>query len=261
MKQQLLFIHGMWSRASVWDDWIGFFKQAGFDCHCIELPAHHCANNDANVQNQTLENYVNAVRQRISGMHRPILVGHSLGGLIAQQAAQYQQVSGIVLVNSAVPGQIFPIRPITLPGMVRIFSQWQGWKKATRLSRWEANYLVFNRTDKTERAELYDQMVAESGRVLYQVAFGRGNIRQTNRVNPKLVKCPILSFAGTQDRIIPIAVNRKLAGFYGPKLSHVEYPDAGHWLLGETNRQEICSQIQQWTQQLSQNPENRESQL
>jgi len=75
-----------------------------------------------------------------------------MDGLIAQQVAMRQPLSTLVLVSSAAPGQIFPLRPAMLPGLVRHFARPNLWRRSFRLSFWEARYLVLNRIPKPQQA-------------------------------------------------------------------------------------------------------------
>lgn len=249
VKPDIVFIHGMWSRPTVWAPWVSFFHRLGYNCHAIELPGHEAQASDSLLRGKSLQHYVDAVAALAMRLQRPVLIGHSLGGLIGQLVAQQVEVAGLVMVNSAAPGQVFPLRPSMLPGLVRHFSQWGLWRKAFRLSRWEANYLVFNRVAVAERASLYDLLIAESGRVAYEVGFGRLNPSQSNCVRKERIACPMLALAGGRDRIIPRSVSRGTARWYGAQLEYREYPDNGHWLLGETGWSQRALEVAEWISQ------------
>lgn len=249
MKPEILFIHGMWSRPSVWDRWCQHFEQRGYHCHAIELPGHDVNDSDVLLAGVGLQTYVDAVTSAAAGLHRPVLIGHSLGGLIGQLVAQRLTLGGLVLINSAAPGQIFPLRLSMLPGLVRHFSQWGLWKKTFRLSPREANYLVFNQVAPSERPLLYAQLIAESGKVAYEVGFGWLNLAQSNRVQKDLINCPMLGLAGGKDRIIPLSVSRGMARWYGKKLDYREYFNNGHWLLGESNWTQCAHEVAEWVQE------------
>lgn len=246
VKPDIVFIHGMWSRPTVWDQWVSFFHRLGYNCHAIELPGHDAHASDSLLRGKSLQHYVAAVAALAARLERPVLVGHSLGGLIGQLVAQQVDVAGLVMINSAAPGQVFPLRPSMLPGLVRHFSQWGLWRKAFRLSRWEANYLVFNRVAPAERGSLYDLLIAESGRVAYEVGFGCLNPSHSNRVNKERIGCPMLGLAGGRDRIIPRSVSRGMARWYGTQLDYREYPENGHWLLGESGWSQRAHEVAEW---------------
>ncbi|MCU1715681.1 alpha/beta hydrolase [Pseudomonas sp. 5P_3.1_Bac2] len=246
MNADLIFIHGMWSRQQVWQDWISSLRSQGFNCLSLDLPGHAPEDSDEALAGMPLQRYVDAVVKLARTCQRPVLIGHSLGGLLAQLAAQHVEVSALVLINSAVPGQIFPLRPVMLPGLLRPFAQWGLWRKSFRLTPWEANYLVFNQVPASQRPALYEQLIAESGRVAYAVGYGPLNTAGSNRVDLNRLHCPILALAGGRDRIIPPGVSRKMAQLYGARMDYREFPRHAHWLLGEAGWQDHVQQVSNW---------------
>jgi pimeloyl-ACP methyl ester carboxylesterase len=249
MAAQIFFIHGMWSRPWVWDRWKRHFERAGYPCTAVTLPGHDEGQNDDGLCGLGIADYVEAVTKEAARFDRPILIGHSMGGLIAQKVAAQTPVSALVLVNSAAPGQIFPLRPGMLPGLTRHFSCWGLWRKSFRLSRWEADYLVLNGIPKPQRAQMYQQMIAESGRVAYELGFGRLNWTGSNRVDVSAIVCPVLALAGVRDRIIPIAVSRRLARLDGPKAAYLEFKQHAHWMLEEPGADERAHDVLGWLRQ------------
>lgn len=250
LKPDIIFIHGMWSRHTVWRDWEAAFRARGFNCLTPDLPGHAEHGSDTLLAGATLDSYVEAIVELARGSKRPVLIGHSLGGLIGQLAAQRLDLAGLVLVNSAAPAQIFPLRPSMLPGLARHFAKWALWKKSFRLSTWEADYLVFNRVPPLERADCHKLLIAESGKVAYEVGFGALNLAHTNRVSKERIDCPMLALAGGRDRIIPRSVSRGMARWYGSRLDYREYPEQGHWLLGEPGWEGHTARIMDWIEAL-----------
>ncbi|MRI34173.1 hypothetical protein EOPP23_14360 [Endozoicomonas sp. OPT23] len=243
----LVFIHGMWSTQQVWLHWIKWFQKRGYECLSFDLPGHEQPE-VKNRQPYKLQDYVQFVTKQLRNVKSPVLIGHSLGGLIAQLVASQTSPSGLVLVNSAAPGQIFPIRTKVIPGVVRHLLRWGLWKKVFHLSQREARYLVFNKAPKTEIENQFPKMTGESGRVFYQVGYGFLNLAGSNRVKTDDVSCPLLLLAGDKDRIIPVVVSRKAAALYGDRATYQELQNHGHWLIGEHGWKELLSQIDSWLQ-------------
>lgn len=246
MTKQAVFIHGMWSQPWVWDRWIEGFEQAGYQCTAVTLPGHGVSDPDSALAGLGLEDYVQAVVACVERLDEPVLVGHSLGGLIAQQAASRTPVKAAVLINSAAPAPIFPLRPSMVPGVIRHFLRWGLWEKSFRLSRWEAVYLLLNKMAPQQRQAYAERLIAESGRVVYQLGFGPLNLAGSNRVAVDRIRCPLLALSGVQDRIIPIGVSHRMARLYGSRLDYWEYPEHAHWLLEEPGYQQRISEVLAW---------------
>ncbi|PNB72261.1 hypothetical protein C1X64_20730 [Pseudomonas sp. GW456-E7] len=250
LNPDIIFIHGMWSRHTVWRDWEIFFRARGLNCLMLDLPGHVEHGSDTSLARVALNSYVDAVVKAADGKKRPVLIGHSLGGLIGQLAAQHLDLAGLILINSAAPAQIFPMRLRMLPGLFRHFCKWALWRKTFRLSAWEADYLIFNRVPQGERAGYRKLLIAESGKVAYEVGFGVLNLARTNRVQKEQIGCPMLALAGGKDRIIPRSVSRRMSRWYGNQLEYREYPVQGHWLLGEPGWQGHAQQVVDWIETL-----------
>ena len=244
-RPPVVLVHGMWGQPALWANWQQKLEAAGYSCHPVRLPYHYPG--DKRVASCGLNDYVNAVKEVVRSLPEPpILIGHSLGGLITQRVAAETRLRAGVLVNTAAPGAIFPLRPGSLPGMARSFANPLLWRQAFKLKDWEASYLIFNCLPKSERPTALADLVPESGQVAYEVAFGKLNFKGTNRVNKQAIQCPLLAIAGQQDRIIPIAVSRRMADWYGEQLTYWEYPQHAHWLLGEPGWEEVVERLLKW---------------
>ena len=62
--------------------------------------------------------------------------------------------------------------------------------------------------------------------------------------SPASIRCPVLVVAGGEDRVAPIASQRALAKQLGGALN--EYPERGHWMMGESGGQSIARDIHRW---------------
>jgi pimeloyl-ACP methyl ester carboxylesterase len=249
MRPAILFVHGMWSQPWVWDDWKKRFEDSGYTCIALTLPAHHQGAGDQALERRGLAEYAAAVELAARQHDRPVLVGHSLGGLIVQQVATRLRLSAAVLINSAVPAPIFPQRPIMLPGLARHFMRWGLWRKSFRLSRWEARHLLFNAMPKDEQDACYRRLIAESGRIAYQVGFGALNVTGSNRVQRDEIHCPMLALSGARDHIIPIGASRRMAAWYGDRLDYREHARHAHWMLGEAGWEDRADEVLEWMHQ------------
>ena len=245
MLTDLLFVHGMWSQSSVWDDWLPRFEAHGFRCRALTLPAHHAGASERELAGVDFEACMAVALHEVAAMQRPVVIGHSLGGLIAQQLAARLDPRAIVLINSAAPRALLPLRPVILPGLARHL-HWGAWRNALRLSRWEGDYLLWGGLAPRQRERLFERSVPESGRLVYELAFGPLSPRRAHHVDRDAIRCPMLALAGSEDRIIPRGVSRSMAAYYGSKLSYREFPGRAHWLLAEPGFEERMAEVIRW---------------
>ena len=102
-RPPLLFVHGAGHGAWCWNKWMDAAAERGWASHAISLRGH--AASDGHGENWRLRDYVHDVMQAIAALPEPpVLVGHSMGGLVVQRVlARYPARAG-VLVASVAPG-------------------------------------------------------------------------------------------------------------------------------------------------------------
>ena len=101
----LLFIHGAFSGAWLWDEhYLPWFAKHGWEAHALSLRGHGESEGHDLVRCARLRDYVADVEQVLAGMPvPPVLIGHSLGGMIVQKLLHRHAVPGAVLMASAPP--------------------------------------------------------------------------------------------------------------------------------------------------------------
>jgi pimeloyl-ACP methyl ester carboxylesterase len=260
----ILFIHGMWSQPWVWADWKARFEAAGHRCEAITLPGHEAAIHTLPTRRERgaasrelgrlgvgeYTDAVGAAMARIDDGSGVVLVGHSMGGLLALMGATRfgQHARAVVSVNGAAPGNVFPLRAKTLPGTARHFANPILFRRGFRLGAREAGYLLFNAMPKERRREMAMRLVHESGRAAFQLAFGPLNFARSNRIDKTALRCPVLLLSGARDRIVPAGASRAGARWLGDQALYREYPNAAHWLLGEPGWEAVVDEVLAWLQ-------------
>lgn len=98
-KPPLFLIHGVLHGAWCWEPWwIPYFTKAGHDCYAIDLPGHGDLSGHR-INRITFTDYVDAIVDAIQIIpDSPILVGHSMGGLLIQKVMERLQPRGAVLL-------------------------------------------------------------------------------------------------------------------------------------------------------------------
>src|SRR5512138_228691 len=107
----ILFIHWMYMTPWCWEQWIPYFESKGYTCLAPawpgrDQPVEALRNNHPDPQlgalglNDVVESYVEAI-QRVD--QKPILIGHSMGGLVVQLLLQEDLAAAGVVIDSAPP--------------------------------------------------------------------------------------------------------------------------------------------------------------
>ena len=103
-KPPLLFLHGAFGGATVWTRFVApWFRARGHDVLAPPLPG------GADPGRARLRDYVHAARRAADALGgAPVVIGHSLGGFVAQHLAAERRLPGLVLVAAPGPGGLAP---------------------------------------------------------------------------------------------------------------------------------------------------------
>lgn len=98
----LLFVHGAWHGAWCWDEhFLPYFADHGYAAHAISLRGHGFSEMDKSLKLLRLSDYVADVDQAVRDLGEPpVLVGHSMGGLVVQKYLEKGPAAGGVLLAS-----------------------------------------------------------------------------------------------------------------------------------------------------------------
>lgn len=99
--EDILFVHMSWGNAALFDYYSEFFAEHGYNCHAIDLRGHGKSGGD--VANTTMADYVTDVQTAVEGLRlaNPILVGHSMGGLVALMYAREFATSAVISIDGS----------------------------------------------------------------------------------------------------------------------------------------------------------------
>ncbi len=103
----LLLVHGAFSGAWCWDEgFAGYFVERGYDVHAVSLRGH--GKSGGSLLTASLEDFVDDVASVAASLSpTPILVGHSMGGLVVQKLMQRRALTAAVLMASVPPDGLF----------------------------------------------------------------------------------------------------------------------------------------------------------
>ena len=203
MNGTIFMIHGMWGGGWYWDNYKAYFEEKGYRCMTPYLRHHQIGPDDPapdGLGETSLLDYANDLETEINGLaEKPIIMGHSMGGLLAQILASRGCAKSAVLITPAAPAWIFSIRWSVLRSFSGVLFKKQFWKKPHKLSYKKAVYAMMNKLPEQEGRTIYNRSVWESGRAAAEIGLWSLGFRGAG-VKRKYVKCPVLVVAGAEDR-------------------------------------------------------------
>jgi len=250
VNDTVLMIHGMWGASWYWQDYRHVFERAGYRCIAPSLRYHDVsptAPPDPRLGTTSLLDYAADLEGEIRELDRaPIIMGHSMGGLLAQILASRGLAKALVLLTPASPAGIIPVRLSVLRSFLSVALRWGFWRRPLRQTRNAAIYSTLQLLAPTEQQHVYDRFVCESGRAFFEMGFWPLDSRGAARVDETKISCPTLVIGAAQDRITPASVVRRVAKKYRHVATYKEFPNHAHWVVGEPQWQEIAEFVLQW---------------
>ncbi len=236
--RSILFVHGWWGGAWVWDRFGPWFADLGFECFAIDLSKSDASPANGEIGSLSFYEHLNDVLQVSKSLNRPILIGHSVGGLLAQKMAETEFISACVGIVPAAPRGINSLVTLKLVrfflsnALKMIFSR-PFLPSQARMCEMDLNGL-----SRHEQRLTYERMVAASGRQGLEIGV------LGIPVHAARITVPILIIGGELDNLTPPRLTRRIAKKYNA--DYREYEGRGHYLMRENNWQQIAADIAKW---------------
>lgn len=233
----LLFIHGMGGGSWYFENYLRAASQAGWDCWAVNLRGHHGSRPVADLGTVSVADYVQDARDVLEAMGPGAIIGHSMGGLVAQCAATHTHARAAVFLTSAAPRGILALSG---PALARVWRYLGAILRSRPLRARNADNvaLILNRMTPAQRAAALPRFVPESGRATRELALGYIAVDEAQ------VRCPTLVVGASEDRILPPSIQRRIARKYGSV--YQEARGHAHMLMLEDGWEAPLASILAW---------------
>jgi pimeloyl-ACP methyl ester carboxylesterase len=236
-RRPVLFVHGYFVDASVWTSWMKLFADRGVRAFAVNLRGRMGSRPNTDLGRASIDDFVDDAAAVAKEIGASAVVGHSMGGLVAQRLAARGSVDAAVLITPAPPRGISVLSPRVawlqlkyLPAILR--------GKPVYPGREDLRELVLNRVPPHQQDAMLATMLPDSGRA------GRDMSITGVPVDASAVRCPVLVVGAEDDKFIPLSVAVKIAARYGARLEMT--PHHGHMVIVEPNWQEVAGLVERW---------------
>jgi len=178
----------------------------------------------------------------------PVIVGHSMGGLIAQQLAALGLARAIVLLAPAAPWGVLPSTPSEMNLAKGLMQASPFWDKALNPSFEVAKGDSLASLDPAAQRRIFEMFSPESGRALFELFFWMFDDKRATAVDIARVTCPVLVVTGADDKVISPATGRNIAGLYSGA-TFEEAEGMGHFLIMEEGSGKLAGRCADWVAQ------------
>lgn len=220
------------------EPWIRFFESAGFDCSAPVLPGREPTDDGVLARTDIQDCFEVALSAYDQLDRAPIVIGHSMGGLLTQKIAAARRPPAAVLLASIPAGVLWPqlrALPHLFPLLPRILAG-----KPFFPSERTLRQVPLNTLSTEEQDELLPRLVRDSGRVFREMSTGASS----TRVNTKNITCPMLCVSAGADRNVAPWISRRLAARYGAE--HQVHPGLPHWIIAPSAVDDVAPPVLGW---------------
>jgi pimeloyl-ACP methyl ester carboxylesterase len=251
-SKTILFITGAFVTNTGWDEWKTYFESKGYttyappwpykDASAAELRERKPDPELAKLRFDELVDYFADYAAKLP--EKPILIGHSTGGLIAQLLLQRGLGVSAVAYHSVPPKGVLTSKFSFIKSVTPAFGPFKSADKTYLMSLKQWQYAFTNGMTPEEQQLTYDEnTVPESRRV------ARGAIGKAAKIEFKQPHAPLLFVSGSEDHIIPASLNKKNFKKYQDENSIIVYQEfegRNHFAMGQATWKEDADFILDW---------------
>jgi len=250
MAPHVVFIHGMYLNARSWQPWVERFASAGFSCSAPSWPFHHgdprtLRNEvDPRLRSLTFGDVTAHLKSVIDALpERPILVGHSIGGLLVQRLVEDGYARAGVAISSAPPPGVRSYSPHFVRANFPHINPFAG-SRPVFMTPKRFHYAFCNTLTPRASDEAFEQFVVPESRLVPRSTLGK-----SAKIDFSSARAPLFFLAGTRDHLTPVAMVRRNASKYKDDSGQVEYREfvgRSHYICGEPGWEEVADAAIGW---------------
>jgi pimeloyl-ACP methyl ester carboxylesterase len=251
----ILMLHGVGSSADAFVKLAPAFRERGWKVVTPTLrdELRPTANPPEALNKVSLADYVadaSALAKKIAAEDgvAPVVMGHSMGGMLTQKLAEAGLARAAVLITPASPPDARAGRSLAQAvTFANILFSGRPENRSHRI--WKTGFTsgVLNCVPKARHAAIFAESRYDSGRVYADLAYPDEDPNRAAFVDETKVTVPMLVIGAAKDRTTPIADVRKCAEKYkGVGADYREYANNGHWIVDEPGTDKVIADIAGW---------------
>ncbi|MEN0049823.1 MAG: alpha/beta hydrolase [Bacteroidota bacterium] len=253
-SKTIVFIHGLFMNNRTWDDWKEFFEREGYTCYAPANPLHEGqpaalrANPPQGLEAVQFQDWLTNLEALIDSLpEKPILIGHSFGGLTAQKLVESGRAEAAIMISSVPPKGIFTLKPSFFKANSKVISPFKGKSvfnpQEAEYKKW-FHYSITNTLSKDQSDLLFDQFAVPESR-----ETPRASIQDIAKIDTKKPHVPLLFVGGLEDVIVPNVLVKKTIKKYTDKNSIVDakfFEGKDHFICGAPGWEKVADYCLEW---------------
>jgi pimeloyl-ACP methyl ester carboxylesterase len=241
----VIFAHGAFCGGWAFDRFRQSFESRGLRCLAPDMRGHSATSPRGGCANLSMSDYAADLARLIGEQDEPpILIGHSLGGLVAQMAAARAPVRALVLLAPSPPWGVAGGSMGEAISAISLYALGPFWLLAVDPDYASAKGYSLDRLPSAERHAIFERMVPESGRALWETLNWWLDPMTTTQVPPSAITAPVLALSGERDHIHPPATVAQVAERLGGDFQRLD--GMSHWLVAEPGWEAVAETCLDW---------------
>jgi pimeloyl-ACP methyl ester carboxylesterase len=253
----VLFIHGLWLHARSWDDWVDHFTEAGYAASAPGWPGDPDTVAQAREHPDAIADHgIDDVVAHFAGIiaklpAKPILVGHSFGGMIAQRLLGEDLAAAAIAIDAAQIKGVLPLPLSALRATLPVFKNPANKHRAVSLTAEQFRFAFGNAIPEEESDALFERWaIPAPGKPLFEAAAANFNPHSPAKVNTgNESRGPLLLMMGGKDHTVPEAVTKATLKQYRHSEATtdiLEFEDRAHSLTIDHGWREVADARLTW---------------
>ncbi len=256
-KPPVVFVHGLWLHAESWNKWVAFFKENGYDARAASWPGDGPSTEATRQNAQAVARFgVREIADHIAAQlkslpPKPILIGHSFGGLLVQNLLGRDLAAAAVAIDPAPIKGVWQLPLSALRSAFPALGNPFNYGRAVSLTASQFRYAFTNAVSEAEARELYGKYAMPApARPLFQAATATFNPGAATKVNTaNATRGPLLLISGAADHTVPPVLVRSTLQRYrkSPAVTEIKSFDGrGHSLTIDSGWKELADYSLSW---------------
>jgi alpha-beta hydrolase superfamily lysophospholipase len=249
-SKTVVFVHGMYMNPLCWEHWVDSYQAKGYKCLAPAWPGRdrpietlRKLHPDPRLGKLTLSRVLEHFTDTIKTLdEKPILIGHSMGGLVVQLLLQRDLTAAGVAIDSAPPMCVFTTRWSFLKSNWPHITPFVSQNRPIEMTFERFQYAFVNTLPLSEQRAAFEKYVVPESRRVPRESL-------TARVDFKKPHPPLLLIAGSADNIIPASLSKANYAKYKPFPSVTDFKEFSgrtHFVIGQKNWEEVANYVLAW---------------
>jgi len=242
--QPVVLVHGLWMPAGSWLPWRGYLEEYDYATIAPRWPGEQDSTEEARARPDSMAGLgTRAVADHIAEIvaaldRKPVLVGHSVGGLVVQMLAGAGLARATVAIAPSPFRGVRPLPASTVRALFPVLRSPANRSRSVMLSESQFRFVFGNAVSAHESRRMYDELCMPApGLPLFEAATANLDPRTPLKVdtrNPD--RGPLMVISGEKDNVVPWTMSHaayRLQSGNPCPTEITEAPDRGHSLAAD----------------------------